>query len=704
MDYRASTSYKPLDDFDMSKNIKTVFDYINKSEQPQEGVPEPVQGELNLWSTRLQRLSMKIHKGATDEGTRESLLLLSGMLGKVGSIHWVAAGAYMLAVVLQNVADMEANTAECVELLNSLKFFANNVYEFQQQTEEDNPQKKEMVEKAVALIVKGTTTCYKYMQEKKCLRFIRASIWKNKLHGHQVYLTRRYQELNLAVNINIASKVRGPYKQQRPVYPASVGLAEREKEVVELLAFGNQKSTLAVILHGMGGIGKSTLGEAVFARLVTDNIVKVEDSCKIHLELEEEKNNVTEVQQQILDKIIGRSSDKIGDYEQGRYFLETLFQQKKVNGHRRIFLYIDNAPSASFLEKLLPQKDCLPGGSRLLVTTRIQNICSVLQGDNNLINSYKNYEVEVLLPEQAMVFLRQRIGRKISEKSMHNVQKVCGGLPLALEVAAGYIKEHKFPEKACAHVVVAMKSGDGLSGVENDRLMRCLHLMIEELDTKLRDAFGAVVNFCEFHSGIPWEVVELIVGDHEMEVLEQRALVSRNICYLWQIPSVYINHLYWKADAFGQFNVHLVGVHDHLIAVGHKLCLPHLNGYTKGTSLSEILMFKKEYLKKVECVSVHGRNEEKVQTEELEEPLCNLRILELKGVTLKGQSKHKKLQYLQCGSRYESSFETDISGFSSLMVLHIHLSVTTKLHNCKVCFCSCYVLLDFCYRNKNFIN
>lgn len=56
-----------------------------------------------------------------------------------------------------------------------------------------------------------------------------------------------------------------PLEREYPTY--AVGIEQPIKEVVELLEWESDKKAVAVIVYGFGGVGKSTLADAVFARL-----------------------------------------------------------------------------------------------------------------------------------------------------------------------------------------------------------------------------------------------------------------------------------------------------------------------------------------------------------------------------------------------------------------------------------------------------
>ena len=45
----------------------------------------------------------------------------------------------------------------------------------------------------------------------------------------------------------------------------TVGIEEQVKEIIDLLDWGTEKSAIAIMLHGFGGLGKTTLADAVFS-------------------------------------------------------------------------------------------------------------------------------------------------------------------------------------------------------------------------------------------------------------------------------------------------------------------------------------------------------------------------------------------------------------------------------------------------------
>jgi hypothetical protein len=102
-------------------------------------------------------------------------------------------------------------------------------------------------------------------------------------------------------------------------------------------------SYFATILHGMGGMGKSTIVTEVFAHFQANESQKY-DFCRIELSLGAGKDEICKMQKKMLDnlsssgKYRGYQSSSLGD---GRRMLEEALGEMKRTG-KPMFLYVDN--------------------------------------------------------------------------------------------------------------------------------------------------------------------------------------------------------------------------------------------------------------------------------------------------------------------------------------------------------------------------
>jgi hypothetical protein len=141
-----------------------------------------------------------------------------------------------------------------------------------------------------------------------------------------------------------------------------VGIEEPLKEVMKLLEWESKESAVAVILHGVGGMGKTTLAKAVFAqdyiegcrfsRVILDDatstpdivtIVKLQNDIIKDLKIGEEIPDIRTSEEREGEGILDLQTTEDGQRQIGK-LLET----------QEAFIYIDNVSKRESLQQLLP--------------------------------------------------------------------------------------------------------------------------------------------------------------------------------------------------------------------------------------------------------------------------------------------------------------------------------------------------------------
>lgn len=157
----------------------------------------------------------------------------------------------------------------------------------------------------------------------------------------------------------------------------------RVEEVIAKLML-EDSDVRAVVLHGLPGIGKSTLGDAVYARLSFPG----RTHCKIEVGENPSSEKICLLQASILERLSGEKP-RFGYPLEGSQRLGKYLEECR----EAVFLYIDNVLNPNDLKYLLPEDLTLPPKSRVLVTSRVANLCSELD-DRGLISEL--YEVAEL--------------------------------------------------------------------------------------------------------------------------------------------------------------------------------------------------------------------------------------------------------------------------------------------------------------------
>ena len=301
----------------------------------------------------------------------------------------------------------------------------------------------------------------------------------------------------------------------------SVGIEEQLEEVIELLEWESQKNAVAVMVHGFGGMGKTTLDDAIFARLYIEG-------CKYSMvRLFEDINatpNIIELQKCILkDLMLGSKEEEqrsvienIRTFEDGRREIGRMLEKEVA------FIYIDNVLGQDPLEGLLPRDMGKAKRCRLLITTRDKEVRKGCSMDNK---SVKLYDVKYLPDTEAMNLLKEELHygkkddrEKLSSDQLQHIVKLCGGIPKLLNVLARYIRFEEGGQQKSFHLLMKDQKNWNL------RIDAGYLFTYVRLPESVKDPF---LDICSFFNGDDWDKVTNIVGDSNMDVLEKRGLVNK---------------------------------------------------------------------------------------------------------------------------------------------------------------------------------
>ncbi|XP_056161837.1 disease resistance protein RPV1-like [Syzygium oleosum] len=226
-----------------------------------------------------------------------------------------------------------------------------------------------------------------------------------------------------------------------------VGIHDRVEAIMNMLNKGS-RDVRYLVIHGMGGIGKTTLASAVF-----NQISKQFQGCSFLSDIRESAlhGRIVDLQKQLLSEILqGRSLEIHNSIDVGIKIIRERFRDKKV------LLVLDDVDKWDQLSKLAGKSDWFGPGSKIIITTRDINFLPIEEEDeeSSFQTHSKEFEIYEMTEMDSSHALRlfskhafkmdfpphdfDDISRKITSKT--------GGLPLALEVIGSSLcgKSKKF--------------------------------------------------------------------------------------------------------------------------------------------------------------------------------------------------------------------------------------------------------------------
>lgn len=447
----------------------------------------------------------------------EGMKVVKHLLIGLGQAHWAATGLLVVANILERFEMVGANRDECLSLLEEMSNFGYYVKNLKKR-----PGMESSIRNATEMVLEGALMCCTQISSSKFSRFFSTSVDKEKLAEFQKKLQKMYRCMDNEMFICIldaveCSNVRLPVKERERPYPKyAVGIEKQVEEVTELLEWESKKETVAVMVHGFGGKGKTTLADAVFARLYIEG-------CKYSMvRLFKDINSspdIVELQKCILkDLMLGSREEEqrsvlenIRTFEDGQLAIGRMLEKEVA------FIYIDNVLEQDFLENLLPRDMENAKRCRLLITARDMEMrkgCSM--------DKVKFYDVKYLPDTEAMNLLKKEINSELlSSDQLKQIVKLCGGIPKLLYVLARYIRFEEDDEQNAFHLLMEDQKKWNLQIEGIDGYL----FTYERLPERVKDPF---LDICSFFNGYDWDEVRGIVGDSNIDVLEKRGLVNKD--------------------------------------------------------------------------------------------------------------------------------------------------------------------------------
>ncbi|KAJ6858006.1 TMV resistance protein N isoform X1 [Populus alba x Populus x berolinensis] len=269
-------------------------------------------------------------------------------------------------------------------------------------------------------------------------------------------------------------------------------------------------------IHGMPGIGKTTIAKVVFNQLCKG----FEGSCFLSdiNETSKQFNGLARLQKQLLRDILKQDVANFDCADRGKVLIKERLR------HKRVLVVADDVAHLDQLNALMGERSWFGPRSRVIITTR----------DSNLLREAdQTYQIEELKPDESLQLFSRHAFKdtKPAEDYIELSKKAvdyCGGLPLALEVIGALLYRKNRGEWE--------SKIDNLSRIPNHDIQRKLLISFDALDGELQRAF---LDIACFFIGIQKEYVAKVLGarcrlnqEVVLETLSERSLIQFHECII----------------------------------------------------------------------------------------------------------------------------------------------------------------------------
>ncbi|XP_060178606.1 TMV resistance protein N-like isoform X2 [Lycium barbarum] len=394
---------------------------------------------------------------------------------------------------------------------------------------------------------------------------------------------------------------------QTPLDVAShpVGVDSRAKVIESILRNGQCEDEARMVgIHGVGGIGKTTLAKELYNRL--SQRVNFDGSFFLSNVRSEEKNHPHKLQKKILKKLLKTKDVKVDNVDDGITKIRTRLRSKKV------LLVLDDVDHIDQLKYLARERSWFGSGSIVIITTRDKRVLDRF-GEKDL-----KYEVELLNEGEAMLlFCIHAFGIPIPPQDYVNLAqdiiKYSGRLPLALVTLGSHLHGRSIEEWT--------DEFKRLKDIPHEDILKILKISFDGLELYTKTVFLDIA--CPFQYLKEKEVTSILnaCGFHakcEIATLIQKHLLQRD------------GHCLVMHDLVRDMGREIVHLESPQCPGGRsRLFIPE-----DGTEKVEVLMCKPWALKGVSTEAFQN--------------MKNLRVLEIHGLCVSGDFGlfPKKLKWL----------------------------------------------------------